>query len=220
MISINGRVGKGCINNKADVNKVIGLLTSRKNQSAYSKAMSEISIPSISDDDFDGKFIDAIKLFQKKVQKLANPDGMVFPNGSTILYLGGVRTSGKSILVDLDDQNLYAYEGNRLIHTFYCASGDKVHPTATWPSLYKIIRKYKIYRSRKYDAQMNYAMFFTVDGKAIHQSNAVGLTSVLKNIGINALGSHGCVRLSEENASTLFNWAPMSTPVFVDLEMI
>ncbi len=63
-------------------------------------------------------------------------------------------------------------------------------------------------------------MFFTADGKAIHQSNAVGLTSVLKDLGFNQLGSHGCVRLAEENARKLFDWAPMNTPVFVDLEKI
>lgn len=67
---------------------------------------------------------------------------------------------------------------------------------------------------------MNYAMFFTVDGKAIHQSNAVGITSILKDWGVNQLGSHGCVRLSEDNARTLFDWAPMNTTVFIDLEKI
>jgi len=44
-------------------------------------------------------------------------------------------------------------------------------------------------------------MFFTTDGKAIHQSNAVALTSILKDFGLNSLGSHGCVRLSEDNAN-------------------
>ena len=115
---------------------------------------------------------------------------------------------------------MYAFNGPKLIFEFYCASGDRVHPTATWPSLYKIFRKHEVYRSRTYNAQMDYAMFFTSDGKAIHQSNVVGLTSVLKDIGLNQLGSHGCVRLSEENAKKLFSWAPMGTPIFVDLEMI
>jgi lipoprotein-anchoring transpeptidase ErfK/SrfK len=151
---------------------------------------------------------------------MTNPDGVISPLGNTILFLGGVRSSGKAILVDLDDQNLYAFNGPKLIFEFYCASGDRVHPTATWPSLYKIFRKHEVYRSRTYNAQMDYAMFFTSDGKAIHQSNVVGLTSVLKDIGLNQLGSHGCVRLSEENAKKLFSWAPMGTPIFVDLEMI
>jgi len=67
---------------------------------------------------------------------------------------------------------------------------------------------------------MNYAMFFTIDGKAIHQSNAVGVTSILKDWGINDLGSHGCVRLAEDNAAKLFQWAPIGTPVFIDLEKL
>jgi lipoprotein-anchoring transpeptidase ErfK/SrfK len=154
------------------------------------------------------------------VQRVSNPDGIVAPLGNTILFLGGTRSSGKQIIVDLSDQNLYAYEGARLVHSFYCASGDRVHPTATWPSLHSIFRKHEIYRSKTYNAQMDYAMFFTVDGKAIHQSNAVGITSILKDVGINQLGSHGCIRLSKAHASKLFTWAPMKTPVFVDLETI
>ncbi|ASA57074.1 hypothetical protein BSQ33_03605 [Vibrio gazogenes] len=145
---------------------------------------------------------------------------MVSPNGNTILFLGGIRSSDKTIIVDLDKQNLYAYSGSSLVFDFYCTSGDSSHPTATWPSLHKIMRKYEIYRSRTYDAQMNYAMFFTYDGKAIHQSHAVGVTTWLKSAGIDAFGSHGCVRLSEINARMLFNWTPMGTPVFIDLEKL
>ncbi|WP_444996219.1 L,D-transpeptidase [Aliikangiella sp. IMCC44359] len=36
-------------------------------------------------------------------------------------------------------------------------------------------------------------------------------------MGFDSLGSHGCVRLSEDNARALFNWAPMHTPVFIDM---
>lgn len=64
---------------------------------------------------------------------------------------------------------------------------------------------------------MNYAMFFTTTGEAIHQSNFVGPESYLKAWGpdflTKYLGSHGCVRLSESDAETLFDWAPYGTPV-------
>ncbi|WP_442961727.1 L,D-transpeptidase [Pseudoalteromonas sp. B62] len=32
-----------------------------------------------------------------------------------------------------------------------------------------------------------------------------------------SLGSHGCVRLSEDDAKKLFSWSFMNTPVFVDM---
>ena len=179
--------------------------------------MNTIKIPSPSSRNLLCEIIQCIYEFQKKVQKSNQPDGLVLPNGNSILFLGGVRNQGKQIIVDLDDQNLYAFNGNVKVHSFYCASGDEKYPTAKEPSLHKIFRKHEKYRSRKYDAQMDYAMFFTYDGKAIHQSNAVGITSLLKDIGFDSLGSHGCVRLSESDARALFNWTPMHTPVFIDM---
>lgn len=217
---IVNKVGVNCRNSASDIKIVIDLLSKRKNQFKYRQYLTKMIVPKFGEEQYIDKLIDAIKLFQKSFQKMNIPDGIVSPMGDTIFFLGGVRSSRKTILVDLDDQNIYAYNGPCLEYEFYCASGDKLHPTAIWPSLHSIFRKHKIYRSRTYNAQMNYAMFFTVDGKAIHQSNAVGLTSVLKDIGLNQLGSHGCVRLSEENAKILFDWAPMRAPVFIDLEKI
>lgn len=64
---------------------------------------------------------------------------------------------------------------------------------------------------------MNYAMFFSADGRAIHQSNAVSVTSFLKAFGVNYFGSHGCVRQAEDDARTIFRWATSGTPVFIDM---
>ncbi len=220
MESITNKVGINCKNNPSDVKKIIKLLSERKSQSTYRQSLLKMTVPKFGEDQYIAKLINAIKIFQKSFQKMNSPDGVVSPAGNTILFLGGIRSAGKTILVDLDDQNLYAFNGPMLIYEFHCASGDKQHPTARWPSLHRVSRKHKIYRSRKYDAQMNYAMFFTIDGKAIHQSSAVSVTSILKYFGVDSLGSHGCVRLSEENAKTLYTWAPMHTTVFIDLEKI
>jgi lipoprotein-anchoring transpeptidase ErfK/SrfK len=62
---------------------------------------------------------------------------------------------------------------------------------------------------------MNYAMFFTTTGEAIHQGFAVTLLSYLKYFGIDSIGSHGCVRLSEDDAATLYAWTPYGTQVHV-----
>jgi lipoprotein-anchoring transpeptidase ErfK/SrfK len=120
-------------------------------------------------------------------------------------------STSKSIVVDLKRQVLMAYEGTAVKYTFDCASGDSSHPTPV--GNWKILSKHRDYTSHKYKVPMNFAMFFTTTGEAIHESHAVGLTSFAKYVGINALGSHGCVRLSHENAATLFDWTPLHTPV-------
>jgi len=43
----------------------------------------------------------------------------------------------------------------------------------------------------------------------------VGPLSYLKYVGIESIGSHGCVRLAEEDATWLFNWADVGTPIWI-----
>lgn len=214
---ISQSVGKGGANLPKDVSVVLQLFSDRLKDPYYANRMKSLVIPKVDHPDVLNMLSRCIEEFQRTIQKVENPDGLISPSGNTILFLGGARNRGKHIIVDLDDQNLYAFNGSRMEHKFYCTSGDSKHPTAKQPSLHSIFRKHERYTSRTYNARMDYAMFFTYDGKAIHQSNAVAVTSFLKDMGINYFGSHGCVRLAEEDARALFRWAPMNTPVFVDM---
>ncbi|NTV72851.1 MAG: L,D-transpeptidase [Holophaga sp.] len=122
------------------------------------------------------------------------------------------RTNGKEILIDLEAQNLSAYDKKKLVYEFDVVTGDKDHPTS--PGRFKIYRKENPYRSKKYNAQMDYAMFFD-GGNAIHQYHGpFGLVSLGRGVS-DWFGSHGCVRLAEENARTLYQWAPKGTAVEV-----
>ncbi len=215
--AINDSVGKGGKNNKSDITTTIELLNDRKKSPYYQRLMTDILIPQSTAKDINSKLEKAIFDFQRKVQQLKKPDGQVSPDGTTIYFLGGVRTNKKQIIVELDDQNLFAYEGSTKKYEYHSTSGDKDHPTAIKPQLFHIFRKHKKYTSKKYNAKMDYAMFFTYDGKAIHQAYGVWITSILKDLGANYFGSHGCVRLSESNAKELFDWAPINTPVFIDM---
>jgi L,D-transpeptidase catalytic domain len=79
-------------------------------------------------------------------------------------------------------------------------------------------RKEHPYRSKKYDVDMNFAMFFTSDGKAIHQYHGfAGLDAVrfMRHNVTDWFGSHGCVRLEESNARSLYNWASLGTQIHV-----
>jgi hypothetical protein len=216
-LTIRGSVGKGGTNNKDDMDVVLELLRVRRGEAWYESKIGTLVVPDAKDPKLVEKLAAVILTFQAKAQEVKAPDGLVVPNGNTILFLGGLRGSGKQIIVDQNDQLLHAYDGGRQAFKFDCASGDSKHATSVHPSIFSVTRKEKIYRSKKYDAQMNYAMFFSDDGKAIHQSNAVGLTSVLKSWGMNYFGSHGCVRLTENEAAKMFEWTPLGTTVFIDM---
>jgi hypothetical protein len=133
-------------------------------------------------------------------------------------YQGGAAATGtKKIVVDLGQQMLTAYAGESKVYEFPCVTGDSAHPTE--PGQFRVIRKCHPYTSRTYNVPMNYAMFFTGDGKAIHQYHGpmgLGLVrSLRQGPGGAAFGSHGCVRLTEENARAMYAWAPMGTAVVV-----
>jgi lipoprotein-anchoring transpeptidase ErfK/SrfK len=122
----------------------------------------------------------------------------------------------QEIVVNLKDQKLYAYEGKFQKYSFHCVTGAKETPTM--PGDFTIFRKEKDYRSKKYDAEMPYSMFFSKDGKAVHAGLCCVVPesfvkSMFDDLGADRLGSHGCVRLSKEDAETLFKWAKSGTKV-------
>lgn len=123
------------------------------------------------------------------------------------------RAAPKTIYVVTDEQKLYAWEGNELVYEFHIVSGRP--GKETHPGVFAVSRKYEDYTSKTYDAPMPYSMFFTNDGKAIHGTQYATARSYLHAYVTESVGSHGCVGLTEEDAKTLFEWAPMSTRVVI-----
>lgn len=122
----------------------------------------------------------------------------------------------KTIKVNLAQQIVEAYEGTERIFRFECVTGDKDHPTDR--GTFRILRKHHPYRSRTYNVQMDYAMFFTHDGKALHQYHGVVPLSIVRTARSSVsewFGSHGCVRLAEADAKALYGWAAVGTTVMV-----
>jgi lipoprotein-anchoring transpeptidase ErfK/SrfK len=121
----------------------------------------------------------------------------------------------KSIIVDLTVQRVVANDGAAVFHTCECVSGDSSHPTPK--GQFTINRKNHPYVSRTYHVPMNYALFFTNSGVALHQYHGPAPWWLLRagRTVTNAVGSHGCVRLQEEDARKLFNWATIGTCVEV-----
>src|SRR4051812_45074959 len=73
----------------------------------------------------------------------------------------------KVIKVKLSEQIVEAYEGNLRVFQFKCVSGDRAHPTDIGE--FTVWDKRHPWVSHAYHVPMNYALFFTRDGKALHQ---------------------------------------------------
>lgn len=119
----------------------------------------------------------------------------------------------KTIYVITDEQKLYAWEGNKLVHEFDVVTGRPGKETI--PGTFTISRKYKDYTSKAYGSEMPFSMFFSDDGKAIHATQWATLRSYFHAYISGAVGSHGCVGLTAEDAETMFEWAPMNTRIVV-----
>lgn len=118
----------------------------------------------------------------------------------------------REISVSLHRQVLTVFEGGKKSYSVDCLCGDKDNPTPV--GHFRIERKDRKHFSAKYHRQMDYAMFFH-GGVAIHMSHIVGVSSYLKAMGVDSLGSHGCVRLAESDAKKLFDETALLTPVTV-----
>lgn len=138
-----------------------------------------------------------------------------------------IKRPVQKIVINLSQQKLFANTDKKTDFEFHCVSGDADHPTPK--GKFKILKKYRIYRSRSYDAQMNYALQLTTSGIFIHESynfvenpkkqnffatkmsdSTAFVMSHIRSAFPNtakAFGSHGCVRLAHSDAVKLFDWA-------------
>ena len=119
----------------------------------------------------------------------------------------------KVILVNVEQQVLYAVDDYKIIYEFDVITGQPGKETTT--GKFKVTRKIKDYTSKKYKSEMPYTMFFSKDGKAIHGTKWATLRSYLHAYLTESVGSMGCVGLTEDNARTLFEWAPVGTTIAI-----
>jgi lipoprotein-anchoring transpeptidase ErfK/SrfK len=96
--------------------------------------------------------------------------------------------------IDLSDQTMHVYIGEKLTHVFPISSGRKGYGTPV--GRYQATWIHPKWRSRKYNmAPMPWSVFF-------HGGYAVHGTNELRRLGRPA--SHGCVRLDPKNAKTFY----------------
>jgi lipoprotein-anchoring transpeptidase ErfK/SrfK len=135
--------------------------------------------------------------------------------------------SGKHIVVSLSRQELYAYDGNRLVLSTPVTTGNPALPTPV--GHYTIFAKFHPFEfvspwpvgSPYYypPSWVSYAMEFIQGGYFIHDApwrSAFGPgTDGPGQPGTNYGGTHGCVNTPFAAAQFLYYWAPIGTPVDV-----
>jgi lipoprotein-anchoring transpeptidase ErfK/SrfK len=124
-----------------------------------------------------------------------------------------VDMTGKDfILVSVREKNsdgrFYAVDRDA---TVWLSSGitsgiDQFTPSGIW----KVLRKHRYHMSKAYPDEdginnMDYSLFFTNKGHAIHQGSMTGM-------------SHGCIHVHKRVIPTLFNWAWIGIPVITTRE--
>ncbi|MCC7208628.1 MAG: LysM peptidoglycan-binding domain-containing protein [Anaerolineae bacterium] len=127
---------------------------------------------------------------------VANPGAHTSPN-----------SAGKSVLVILSEQMVYAYQDGQLLRSSAVSTGVAAHPT--------VVGDFAVYV--KYSSQtmsgpgyylpgVPYVMYFYRD---------YGLHGTYWHSNFGTPMSHGCVNLPTPEAEWLFNWAEIGTPVYV-----
>ena len=120
---------------------------------------------------------------------------------------GPTISVGKQIVVDLSEQQIYAYQDGQLLRTFIVSTGLPATPTVQGD--YNIYLKYELQRMRGpgYDLpNVPWVMYF-YQGYGFHG------TYWHSNFGQTM--SHGCVNMRTPESEWLWNWAPMGTAVHV-----
>ena len=115
--------------------------------------------------------------------------------------------AGKKIVVDLSEQEAYAYEDGRMLFHGWISTGKPGRRTPT--GRFRVLEKELRHVSSKYPephggARMDYMLRLTDYGVAMH----LGYVP-------NYPASHGCIRMENGFAQKMYNWASVGTPVII-----
>jgi len=129
-----------------------------------------------------------------------------------ILFSFTLVSQEKKIVVLIDRQVIQVYQDGKLLDEFDCVTGKN---GSTKKGIFKIeYRGNANYMSKTYNVLMPYPLFFD-DGRAIHGTSMATIRSYSKWLGLDGIGTHGCVGVTDSTAEWLFNWAPNGTPIII-----
>jgi len=137
-----------------------------------------------------------------------------------VLRLSGVALApsggGKRIVINLSEQHLYAYEGNRLVYSFVASSG--VAPYHTRTGEFRVQRKLPNAYGAAWNIWMPYWLGIYWAGSTENGIHALPILPNGQTLWAGYLGrpvSYGCVVLGTYEAQLLYNWAEIGTPVSI-----
>jgi LysM repeat protein len=117
-------------------------------------------------------------------------------------FIEEMKDEQRSICVFLDIQYFGAYENGELSFWGPISSGKKSSGTPT--GKFSVIWKAEKYRSKKYDAEMPFAVNISSDGYFLHEQSLPGRPA-----------SHGCIRLLREDAEKIYVWIQKNDPIII-----
>ena len=139
------------------------------------------------------------------------------PSDTSIL--GEETASNKRIEIDLTNQRLYAYEGDRQVMNYLVSTGLWGRtPNGTfnvWTKLRatKMSGGSKALRTYYYLPNVPYVMYFY--GGGIAKSRGYGIHGTYWHSNFGHPMSHGCINMRTSEAEQLFNWAYVGIPVVI-----
>ena len=150
---------------------------------------------------------------------LARANGLSTPTlrvGQLLRVSGSGLTPVKRIVVDLSEQHLNAYEGDRVIFSFVCSSGAAPYYTRTGE--FRVQSKIPNAYGAAWDIWMPHWLGIYWAGGTENGIHALPLMSNGTTLWAGYLGypvSYGCIVLGTEDAEELYDWAEMGTPVTI-----
>lgn len=158
---------------------------------------------------------------------VANANGLsnanyIYPGQQLRIPAGGSGSSapaapaagGKRIVIDLSAQRMYVYQNGQLVWNWVVSTGRAGQETVV--GHFKILNKIPSAYAYTWSLKMPYWMGIYWAGSLQNGIHALPIGPGGQTMWGGYLGqrvSYGCVILSTENAATLYNWAPVGTPV-------
>jgi LysM repeat protein len=143
---------------------------------------------------------------------------LVIPGGSTPAPAPSPapQPSGgnKRIVIDLSEQRMYVYQGGQLLYTWVVSTG--MPGAATIPGHFSVLDKIPNAYAYTWGLQMPHWLGIYWAGSLQNGIHALPIMANGQLLWEGYLGqpvSYGCIILSTANAQTLYNWAPVGTPV-------
>jgi LysM repeat protein len=136
--------------------------------------------------------------------------------GQLLRVSGPGLTPDKRIIVDLSEQHLDAYEGDRVVFSFVCSSGKAPYYTRTGE--FHVQSKIPNAYGSSWDIWMPHWLGIYWAGGTENGIHALPILPNGTTLWAGYLGhpvSYGCIVLDTEDAKTLYDWAEMGTPVVI-----